>query len=106
MNQALKELDRIVTIIASSVSPDKIILFGSFARGDSRDDSDFDILVLKKNIKNEREITRTLYKKFLSENIATPVDLIAIDYDKYNYLKDKTGYIYKTISQEGKVLYG
>jgi hypothetical protein len=33
------------------------------------------------------------------------IDFLAIDYDKYNKLKNETGYIYKTIEQEGQVLY-
>jgi predicted nucleotidyltransferase len=87
------------------VSPDKIILFGSYARGDYRSGSDIDILILKKGLTNERDITSRLYLDFFNKKITIPVDIIAVDYDKYNKLNYDIGYIYKTIKQEGKILY-
>jgi len=98
-------IDQIVNTIVSTVAPDKIILFGSHARGDNRSDSDVDILILKKDLKNERELTNNLYLEFFNRKISVPVDLIAVDYDKYNRLNNDIGYIYKTIKQEGKVIY-
>jgi hypothetical protein len=43
--------------------------------------------------------------EFLDKKIRIPIDLIAVDYDKYNKLNDDIGYIYKTIKREGKILY-
>ena len=106
MNQNVSVIEQIVTLINSKFSPEKIILFGSYARGDNTEKSDIDILIVIKNLKNERTITRELYKALLHENISVPVDFLAVDYDKYNALKNKIGYIYKTIAAEGKVLYG
>jgi predicted nucleotidyltransferase len=99
-------MKQIVTFITSRISPEKIILFGSYARGDNNKDSDIDILIIIKDLENERKITGTLYKELLKENISTPIDFLAIDYNKYNKLKNEAGYIYKTIEQEGKILYG
>ena len=98
-------LDQIVNIIISVVDPDKIILFGSYARGDYRKNSDIDILILKRGLKNEREITNNLYMNFFNNKIHMPIDLIAMDYDNYNNLNNDIGYIYKKIKREGKVLY-
>jgi predicted nucleotidyltransferase len=39
-------LQEIVRRIVAAVDPDKIILFGSRARGDAKPDSDYDILIL------------------------------------------------------------
>jgi len=99
-------IDQIVSTIVSTAAPDKIILFGSYARGDYRKSSDIDILILKKNLKNERIMTGNLYMEFFNKKIALPIDLIAMDYDKYYQLNNDIGYIYKTIKQEGKVIYG
>ena len=98
--------EQIVNTIVSTASPDKIILFGSYARGDYRKSSDIDILILKKNLKNERIITGNLYMEFFNQKITVPIDLIAMDYDKYYQLNNDIGYIYKTINREGKVIYG
>ena len=99
MNQNLPIFEQIVTFITSKISPEKIILFGSYARGDNKESSDIDILIILKNLKNERKITGLLYKALLNENISIPIDFIAIDYNKYNLLKNKIGYIYKTIER-------
>ena len=98
-------VNSLVKHIVSTVEPDKIILFGSRARGDNRPDSDYDLLIIKKKLKDTHKLTTTLYKTFFMENIYAPVDLLAINYDRYNELKDDVGYIYRTISREGKVLY-
>jgi len=105
MNYKIPSIAQIVNTIVSTVAPDKIILFGSYARGDYRTDSDVDILILKKGLTNEREITGNLYLEFFNKKISTPIDLIAMDYDKYNRLSDNIGYIYKTIKREGVVIY-
>ena len=98
-------IDQIVNTIVTTVNPDKIILFGSYAKGDYRKNSDIDILILKKGLKNERDVTNNLYMEFFNKKISIPVDLIAIDYDKYYQLNNDIGYIYKTIHREGKVIY-
>ena len=99
-------MEQIVRFITSKISPEKIILFGSYARGDNSQNSDIDILILIKNLENERKITGALYKALLNENIPVSIDFIAVDYDKYNSLKNEIGYIYKTIEREGQTLYG
>ena len=106
MKQNLSVMDQIVTLITSKISPERIVLFGSYARGENKEDSDIDILIIAKNLGNERKITGSLYKELLNTNISIPIDFLAIDYDKYNILKDKVGYIYKTIDKEGQILYG
>ena len=106
MEENIPFIEQIVNTIVSTVSPDKIILFGSYARGDYNKNSDIDILILKKGLEKERYITSNLYMEFFNKRITIPVDIIAIDYDKYNKLNSDIGYIYKTIKQEGKILYG
>ena len=101
MNATLKNVR---DIIVSQIDPDQIILFGSYARGDYRDDSDIDILVLKKGIKGERKLASSIYKAFYKK-IHKPVDVIVMDYDKYQKLSDTVGFIYKIIKKEGEVIY-
>jgi len=105
MNKDLPLFEQIVAFIISKISPERIVLFGSYARGENTQNSDIDILIIMKNLENERKITGQLYKALLDENISAPIDFIAIDYDKYNTLKNRVGLIYKTIEQEGQILY-
>ena len=99
-------IDKIIPIIVSIASPDQIILFGSYARGDNREKSDIDLLILKRGLKKGREIIDSIYMAFLENNIGIPVDLLTIDYDRYLELNNEIGYVYKTIKEQGKVIYG
>ena len=99
-------MDKIIPLIVSLVSPDQIILFGSYARGDYKEKSDIDLLIIKKNLRNEREINNILYKAFFENKINIPIDIISIDYNKYMKLNNEIGYIYKTIKEQGKIIYG
>ena len=106
MGANISVMDKIVSIIVSLVAPEQIVLFGSYARGDNKETSDIDLLVLKRNLKDAKIITDDLYMSFFDNKIKIPVDLIVADYDKYNNLKNEIGYIYKTINKEGKLIYG
>lgn len=45
-----KELEKVTQQIIEKYRPDKIILFGSAARGDWNSDSDADLLIIKKTL--------------------------------------------------------
>jgi predicted nucleotidyltransferase len=44
-------VDKIVPLIVSLASPDQIVLFGSYARGENTEKSDVDLLILKKKFR-------------------------------------------------------
>jgi predicted nucleotidyltransferase len=106
MDNNIPFIDKIISIIVSLASPDQIILFGSYARGNNTEKSDIDLLIIKQGLKNGRKMSGSIYIAFLENEIGIPVDLLTIDYDRYIELNNKTGYIYKTIKEEGKVIYG
>ena len=99
-------LDKIIPIVVSLAAPDQIILFGSYARGDNTEKSDIDLLIIKKGLKNGLDIVDSLYRAFYENRIKIPVDLLTVDYDRYIKINNEIGYIYKTIKEQGKVLYG
>jgi predicted nucleotidyltransferase len=106
MDSNIPYIDKIIPIIVSLASPDQIILFGSYARGDNTKKSDIDLLIVKKGLKKGRDISGSIYRAFLENDIGVPVDLLTIDYDRYIELSNEIGYVYKTIKKEGKVIYG
>lgn len=99
-------LNKIVDIIIRTASPRKIILFGSRARGDNSENSDYDIFILNNSNENERKITNSVYRQFYEEHINKEIDLIAASVEKMNRNLFITGFIYKKINEEGIVLYG
>ena len=64
MDINVPKIDTIVSIIVSIASPDQIILFGSYARGDNTDRSDIDLLILKKGLKRGGDIIDAIYRAF------------------------------------------
>lgn len=64
-----------------------------------------DVLIIINKLANERKVTSILYKELLRENISASIDFLAVDYGDYEMIKNKMGYIYETIDQEGKILY-
>lgn len=96
-------LKNAVKAIVSVANPDKIILFGSRAAGKQRAASDYDLLVIKKNLKNQRKLVHDIYLRF--KNIGAPVDVLAIDMAKFEELKDDPYLIYCEAYQKGKVIY-
>jgi predicted nucleotidyltransferase len=106
MDANIPYIDKIIPIIVSIASPDQIILFGSYARGDNTEKSDIDLLIVKRGLKKGREIIDSIYMAFFENDIGIPVDLLAIDYNRYIELNHEIGYVYKTIKEEGKIIYG
>ena len=112
------ELLRITDIICQSASPDMIILFGSYARGDWVEDkydaehyryqSDFDLLIIIEN-KSEAaqgKIETSLEHKLQQDDfIKTPVSVIVHDIDFVNRRLGKAQYFFTDIKKEGVVLY-
>ena len=61
-----EELDKIVKQVVAAYQPEKIILFGSYAYGKPRADSDLDLLIIKETA--ERFIDRwTNVRKIVSD---------------------------------------
>ena len=108
MQQNEPIIDKIVSILVSTVDPDQIMLFGSYARGDFTEKSDIDVLILKKGLSNKKDIIAKLYHEIYSDknDINIDIDLLAIDFDRYHEINNDIGFIYHTIKEEGKVLYG
>ena len=67
-------LDGLVRRIAERFAPDKIILFGSRARGDAAADSDIDLLVLFAEVADPNHLAAELYASLA--DFARPKDII------------------------------
>ncbi|MBU0700663.1 nucleotidyltransferase domain-containing protein [bacterium] len=99
-NQIIAE---IVRRIIDSVRPIKIILFGSFARGNQTEESDIDILVIEDEIRYRRKEMVKIRRALRDMRI--PVDIIVASKRQI----EEYGLIYGTVlfhaMQEGKTLY-
>ena len=100
-------LRRIVEVIVREIDPDRIILFGSRARGDYTEGSDYDILVLKEGVRLEDrgKWEMKVEMALLREGIFTPADVIVQDAVRYENLKNRIGKVYYSVSREGILVY-
>lgn len=57
-------LKNAINTIVKVANPDRIILFGSYVIGRQKTGSDYDLLVLKKNLKNQRKLVQNIYLNF------------------------------------------
>ena len=101
-----KELEIIKQGVLETVPAEAIYLFGSYAYGTPREDSDLDIFVVipdsveKNPIEVSAEITNYLYKK-----VGRPVDMLVGRSSIFHHRK--TGpTLQKIIYNQGRVLYG
>ena len=101
--QALAGLDRIVERIAGGFSPQRIILFGSRARGDARADSDFDLLVLFREVENPHARAAEMYAGPADCGVAK--DLVVSTVARFERYKNVVNTVHWPAAREGRVLY-
>ncbi len=99
-----RELNSITAQIIQKYRPEKIILFGSAARGEFHQDSDVDLLIIKKDTPlygadRIRELSRLIDRNF-------PLDLLVYRPEEFEKRLEMGDPFLKEILKEGKVLYG
>lgn len=83
-------------------NPEKIILFGSAARGDTDEYSDIDLIVVKET--DQRFVQRLVEAgSFISSNIS--VDIIVYTPDELSAMVEEGNPFIEKALKEGKVLY-
>lgn len=100
-------IEKIKTEICNIVGENlqKIILFGSRARGDFRGDSDYDILIVLNNEISEssrKDLFKTIVKRLAKCFI--DVDVIIKSESEYRKASNQKGSISRIASLEGSVL--
>jgi predicted nucleotidyltransferase len=89
--------------IAMRFHPDKIILFGSRARGQAGPNSDVDLLIVMAVTGSKRQ--QAVQIDLALEGIPIPIDLIVVTPEEVEKYRDAMGTIIREAVREGKVLY-
>ena len=100
-----EQIDTIVKTIINILSPEKIILFGSYAYGTPSNDSDVDILVIvqehnQPRYKRAREIRKHLWGK-----VQIPKDILVYTVDEIKEWENVKAAFITSILEKGKTLY-
>jgi uncharacterized protein len=97
-------IEEMVHRIAAHFSPERIILFGSHARGDAREDSDVDLLVLFSEVEDPRGRAAEIYAA-LAGCSAIPKDIVVSTTARFERYRNVVNTIYWPAAREGQVLY-
>ena len=105
MTRLQKEIRTISELIRTKYKPEKIILFGSAARGEYEEGSDLDFFVVKNTRLPRHKRIEYLYGLLYGANRANPVDFIAYTPKELKVRQDMGDFFVGNILEEGKVLY-
>jgi HEPN domain-containing protein/predicted nucleotidyltransferase len=97
-----KVLAQIVQSVVAAAQPDKIILFGSAARGEMGPNSDIDLLVIKSGKFNHSRLLTTIYRQLPGLAAVDVVLARAEDIERYG---DSPYLVYYPALREGRVVY-
>jgi predicted nucleotidyltransferase len=89
--------------VVQAAKPDKVVMFGSAARGTMGPDSDLDLLVIKGGKFDRHRITTAIYRN-LSGAIA--VDAVVVTPEEVERYRDTHCLVICPALREGKVVYG
>ena len=97
------KIDEMVRRITEHFAPDRIILFGSQARGDAREDSDVDLLVLFQEVENPRQRAAEMYAALAG--CGMPKDIVVSTTGRFERYRNVANTVYWPAAREGRVLY-
>lgn len=93
-----------VGTLVAAAQPERILLFGSYARGEAREDSDLDLLVIERQVADRAGEMVRLRRALRPMRI--PVDVLVYSSDDVGRWGDQPGSALYWALREGKVLYG
>ncbi|MGZ8217011.1 nucleotidyltransferase domain-containing protein [Methylomagnum sp.] len=107
MSDSENLLREIVSATVDAVGPERIVLFGSRARGDAQPDSDLDLLVVEREPFSEscrrqhqlQRIRRALWRFRL------PIDVLVYSLDEIEAWRDSPNHVIGRCLHEGITLY-
>lgn len=97
------QIRKMVNRIVRQFHPERIILFGSQARGDAGPDSDVDLLVVMHV--NGSPLDKSVEIRVALHDIRVPKDIIVTTPEEFAWRQDVVGTIEYPAVKEGKVLY-
>ena len=89
--------------IVSGFQPERVIVFGSYARGEAREDSDIDLLVVMPDGTDRRQTAVAILGALGGLGVAK--DVVVTTPDEIARRGDLVGTVLRPALREGKVLY-
>ena len=83
--------------------PERIILFGSAARGEAGPDSDLDLLVVKSGVTHPRRLEGEIYVNMFGVGVS--VDIVVVAPEDLEAFRQKVGSIIRPALRDGREIY-
>ena len=90
--------------IVAAANPTRVILFGSYARGEANEDSDLDLMVVEKVVANVGEEMVRL--RHVVGDVGIGVDVLVYSEQEFEKRREWCSSPVYWATREGKVLYG
>jgi predicted nucleotidyltransferase len=101
----MDELTEITERLVREFSPEKVVLFGSRARGTQSPASDFDLFVIVRD-SEERPAQRARRAYRCLRGIRTPTDIVVRTRSEFERFQPVLASLEARVAREGVVLYG
>ncbi|MCK4392755.1 nucleotidyltransferase domain-containing protein [Candidatus Bipolaricaulota bacterium] len=99
---ASQRLSEVIARIVEVAQPERIILFGSAARGEMGPGSDLDLLVVKAGA-HRRRLAQKIYMNLFG--VGQAVDVVVVTPEDIKRYRNSHSLVIKPAMQEGKVVY-
>ena len=96
-------ISEVLRRIVQIAQPERIILFGSAARGEMGPNSDLDFLVVAHPGTHRRRLAQTIYEAMLG--VERPVDIVVVTQDDIDRYGQSVGLVLASALREGRVVY-
>jgi len=98
-----KTIEEVITSLVKLARPQKVILFGSYARGDAGEQSDLDFLVVQKEVKDRRR--EMVHLQDILRPMRIPVEVLVVSESKFSEWEDVPGAVFHEAKREGILCY-
>jgi predicted nucleotidyltransferase len=100
---AIDRLQEAIDRLVAGFDPLRIVMFGSYARGDARVDSDLDLLVVLPTMADKRGAAVAMLRAL--RGIPADIEVIPTDPDEIRRRGDMPGDVLRSALREGRVVY-
>ena len=98
-----EKAEKAIESIRKSVEPDEIYFFGSYVSGNTKENSDLDICIIKDDVANKHQLLLKAKKSLF--NIGIPIDLLLFNKEKFDKRRNIWGSIQYEIFHNGLKVY-
>jgi predicted nucleotidyltransferase len=100
-----KTIQQAAALLSEKFHPDRIILFGSYARGTADRHSDVDLLVIAEAVSGKNRVKLMSEMSGEIDKLSFPKDIVVLTPEEFEVDKDIPGTIARYAAKEGKLLY-